>query len=95
MLEETSEDCVSSKDWLTEFGLKKQKLLFYDALADCAFRHSDGVVDIKTKPEDESIQTDAVSTTGKVIILKSGVFHLHVCILPEIRFPLGLNRNAL
>lgn len=59
MLEETSEDCVSSKDWLTEFGLKKQKLLFYDALADCAFRHSDGVVDIKTKPEDESIQTDA------------------------------------
>ncbi|XP_075053819.1 von Willebrand factor A domain-containing protein 3B [Mixophyes fleayi] len=57
--EETSEDCVSSKEWLKKFGLKPQKLLFYDALADCAFRHSDGVVDIKTKPEDESVQTDA------------------------------------
>ncbi|KAM4047349.1 von Willebrand factor A domain-containing protein 3B isoform 2-T2 [Anomaloglossus baeobatrachus] len=59
MVEETSEDCVSSKEWLEEFGLKPQKLQFYDALADCAFRHSDGVVDIKTKPKDESIQTDA------------------------------------
>ncbi|XP_040281056.1 von Willebrand factor A domain-containing protein 3B [Bufo bufo] len=58
-VEETSEDCVSSKEWLKKFGLKAQKLLIYDALADCAFRHSDGVVDIKTKPEDESIQTDA------------------------------------
>ncbi|XP_073520664.1 von Willebrand factor A domain-containing protein 3B isoform X2 [Phyllobates terribilis] len=58
-VEETLENCVSSKEWLEEFGLKPQKLLFYDALADCAFRHSDGVVDIKTKPEDESIQTDA------------------------------------
>ncbi|KAM8977452.1 von Willebrand factor A domain-containing protein 3B [Pelodytes ibericus] len=53
------EDCVSSQDWLKKYGLKPQKLRFYDALADCAFRHSDGVVDIKTKPEDESVQTDA------------------------------------
>ncbi|KAM3936128.1 von Willebrand factor A domain-containing protein 3B [Leptodactylus fuscus] len=59
MVEETSEDCVSSKEWLKKFGLKAEKLLFYDALSDCAFRHSDGVVDIKTKPENESVQTDA------------------------------------
>ncbi|CAI9549109.1 unnamed protein product, partial [Staurois parvus] len=55
--EETAEDSVSSEEWLTKFGLKPHKLLFHDALADCAFRHSDGVVDIKTKPEDESVQT--------------------------------------
>ncbi|OCT95321.1 von Willebrand factor A domain-containing protein 3B [Xenopus laevis] len=53
------EDYVSSKQWLVRYGLKAQKLQFYDAFADCAFRHSDGVVDIKTKPEDESVQTDA------------------------------------
>nr|XP_015219502.1 PREDICTED: von Willebrand factor A domain-containing protein 3B isoform X2 [Lepisosteus oculatus] len=54
-----SEDCMSSKTWLTKHGLKAQNLLFYDALADCAFRHSDGIVDIKSKPDDESLQTDA------------------------------------
>ncbi|KAM4795957.1 von Willebrand factor A domain-containing protein 3B [Rhinophrynus dorsalis] len=53
------EDCVSSKEWLKKYGLKSQKLQFYDALADCAFRHSDGLVNIKIKPEDESVQTDA------------------------------------
>ncbi|XP_053311966.1 von Willebrand factor A domain-containing protein 3B [Spea bombifrons] len=59
MPEPGPDDYVSSKEWLKKFGLKPQKLRFYDALADCAFRHSDGVVDIKTKPEDESVQTDA------------------------------------
>ncbi|KAG8452170.1 hypothetical protein GDO86_004097 [Hymenochirus boettgeri] len=55
------EDFVSSKEWLKEYGLKPQKLQFYDAFADSAFRHSDGVVDIKTKPEDKSGQTNAES----------------------------------
>ncbi|XP_058885475.1 von Willebrand factor A domain-containing protein 3B-like isoform X2 [Acipenser ruthenus] len=54
-----SEDCVSSRDWLRKYGLKAQKLLFYDALGDCAFPHSDGVVDVKSKPADESLHTDA------------------------------------
>ncbi|XP_029459172.1 von Willebrand factor A domain-containing protein 3B [Rhinatrema bivittatum] len=53
------DDFVSSKEWLRKHGLKVQKLTFYDALADCAFHHSEGVVDIKTKPENESVQTDA------------------------------------
>ncbi|KAM4702020.1 von Willebrand factor A domain-containing protein 3B [Discoglossus pictus] len=53
------EDFVSSKVWLKHNGLRAQKLRLYEAFADCAFRHSDGVVDIKTKPEDESVQTDA------------------------------------
>lgn len=56
------EDYITSKEWLQKNGLKAQKLTLYEALADCTFRHADGVVDIKAKPEDESLQTDAVST---------------------------------
>lgn len=52
---------MTSEKWLQKYGLKAQKLTLYDALADCTFRHADGIVDIKTKPEDESSQTDAVS----------------------------------
>ncbi|KAG9492314.1 hypothetical protein GDO78_000694 [Eleutherodactylus coqui] len=76
-VEETSEDCVSSKEWLKTFGLKAQKLLYYDALADCAFRHSDGIADIKCKPEDESIQTDAENNL-KVINAKYCDGFVHV-----------------
>ncbi|CAH2223367.1 Hypothetical predicted protein [Pelobates cultripes] len=64
--EPSPEDCVSSKVWLQKYGLKAQKLQFYDALADCAFRHSDGVVDIKIKPEDESVQTDAENKIKRI-----------------------------
>lgn len=52
---------LTSEKWLQKYGLKAQKLTLYDALADCVFRHVDGLVDIKTKPEDECSQTDAVS----------------------------------
>nr|XP_020141858.1 von Willebrand factor A domain-containing protein 3B isoform X5 [Microcebus murinus] len=53
------EDIWDSKKWLQKYGLKAQKLSFYDVLADCSFRHADGVVDIKAKPENESVQTSA------------------------------------
>uniref|UniRef100_A0A8C9ANV6 von Willebrand factor A domain containing 3B n=1 Tax=Prolemur simus TaxID=1328070 RepID=A0A8C9ANV6_PROSS len=53
------EDTWDSKKWLQKYGLKAQKLSFYDVLADCSFRHADGVVDIKAKPENESVQTSA------------------------------------
>ncbi|XP_018418316.1 PREDICTED: von Willebrand factor A domain-containing protein 3B [Nanorana parkeri] len=87
--EEAAEDCVSSEEWLKMFGLKPQKLLFYEALADCAFRHSDGVVDIRTKPEDESVQTDAENNVKLInakycdqfvhILWKDGsVVHVHI-----------------
>ncbi|XP_055492408.1 von Willebrand factor A domain-containing protein 3B-like [Leucoraja erinacea] len=56
-----TEDYITSKQWLVKHGLKARKLTFYDALVDCAFPHSDGVVDIKEKPVNESIQTDAES----------------------------------
>uniref|UniRef100_H3AU06 von Willebrand factor A domain containing 3B n=1 Tax=Latimeria chalumnae TaxID=7897 RepID=H3AU06_LATCH len=53
------EDSWISEEWLQIHGLKARKLTLYDALADCAFRHSDGVVDVKAKPADENLQTDA------------------------------------
>ncbi|XP_048818082.1 von Willebrand factor A domain-containing protein 3B [Lagopus muta] len=60
---------LTSEEWLQKYGLKAQKLTVYDALADCTFRHADGIVGIKTKPEDESSQTDA-ETKRKVIHAK-------------------------
>ncbi|KAM6180288.1 von Willebrand factor A domain-containing protein 3B [Erethizon dorsatum] len=57
--ESNPEDTWDSEKWLQKYGLKAQKLAFYDVLADCSFRHADGVVDIKAKPEDESVQTSA------------------------------------
>uniref|UniRef100_U3J7V9 von Willebrand factor A domain containing 3B n=1 Tax=Anas platyrhynchos platyrhynchos TaxID=8840 RepID=U3J7V9_ANAPP len=63
------DEYLTSEEWLQRYGLKAQKLTLYDALADCTFRHADGIVDIKTKPEDESSQTDA-ETKRKVIHAK-------------------------
>ncbi|XP_006870840.1 PREDICTED: von Willebrand factor A domain-containing protein 3B, partial [Chrysochloris asiatica] len=57
--ESNPEDIWNSKKWLQKYGLKAQKLSFYDVLADCSFRHVDGVVDIKAKPENESVKTSA------------------------------------
>ncbi|XP_021780772.2 von Willebrand factor A domain-containing protein 3B isoform X2 [Papio anubis] len=63
------EDTWDSKTWLQKYGLKAQKLSLYDILADCSFRHADGVVDIKAKPEDESVQTSA-ETNKKTVHAK-------------------------
>ncbi|KAL2089979.1 hypothetical protein ACEWY4_014667 [Coilia grayii] len=72
-----SDACLDSKKWLEHFGLKAQKLTIYDALASCAFHHSDGVVDIKSMPSDESLQSDA-ETCKKLINAKycSGFVHM-------------------
>uniref|UniRef100_A0A2K6K906 von Willebrand factor A domain containing 3B n=1 Tax=Rhinopithecus bieti TaxID=61621 RepID=A0A2K6K906_RHIBE len=63
------EDTWDSKTWLQKYGLKAQKLSLYDVLADCSFRHADGIVDIKAKPEDESVQTSA-ETNKKTVHAK-------------------------
>nr|XP_011753632.1 von Willebrand factor A domain-containing protein 3B isoform X5 [Macaca nemestrina] len=63
------EDTWDSKTWLQKYGLKAQKLSLYDVLADCSFRHADGVVDIKARPEDESVQTSA-ETNKKTVHAK-------------------------
>ena len=57
----TSRLNVSSREWIAKCGLKVKKLGFYDILAGVAFKHQDGVVDIKTAPGTEYMQTDAVS----------------------------------
>ncbi|KFO25171.1 von Willebrand factor A domain-containing protein 3B [Fukomys damarensis] len=67
--EANPEDIWDSEKWLQKYGLTAQKLEFYDVLADCSFRHADGVVDIKAKPEDESEQTSA-ETNMKTIHAK-------------------------
>lgn len=53
-------DFVNSREWLQKNGLEAQNLTIPRAFSDCAFRHVNGIVDIKTKPEDESLQTNAV-----------------------------------
>ncbi|XP_045139765.1 von Willebrand factor A domain-containing protein 3B [Echinops telfairi] len=63
------EDNWDSMQWLQKYGLKARKLSFYDVLADCAFRHVDGIVDIKAKPEDESVKTSA-ETVRKTVHAK-------------------------
>ncbi|XP_034287246.2 von Willebrand factor A domain-containing protein 3B isoform X2 [Pantherophis guttatus] len=82
-------DFVNSREWLQKNGLKAQNLTIPRAFSDCAFRHVNGVVDIKTKPEDESLQTNA-ETNKKVIhakycsnfihtVLEDGsIIHLHL-----------------
>ncbi|XP_076989934.1 von Willebrand factor A domain-containing protein 3B [Tamandua tetradactyla] len=90
--EPNPEDTWDSKKWLQKYGLKTQKLSFYDVLADCAFRHADGVVDIKSKPGDESVQTSA-ETKRKTVHARycSRFVHapwkdgsvVHVCVTKE------------
>ncbi|XP_007501135.2 von Willebrand factor A domain-containing protein 3B isoform X2 [Monodelphis domestica] len=53
------EDRLDSGKWLQKYGLKAQKLTAFDILADCSFRHIDGVVDIKAKPNNVYLQTCA------------------------------------
>ncbi|XP_036158174.1 von Willebrand factor A domain-containing protein 3B [Myotis myotis] len=90
--EPNPEDMWDSKKWLQKYGLKAQKLSFYGVLADCSFRHADGVVDIKAKPENESMQTSA-ETNRKTVHAKycSRFVHVpwkdgslvHVCVTKE------------
>ncbi|XP_022454823.1 LOW QUALITY PROTEIN: von Willebrand factor A domain-containing protein 3B [Delphinapterus leucas] len=90
--ESNPEDTWDSEKWLQKYGLKSQKLSFYDVIADCSFRHADGVVDIKAKPENESVQTSA-ETNKKTVHAKycSRFVHapwkdgslVHVCITKE------------
>ncbi|XP_055256086.1 von Willebrand factor A domain-containing protein 3B isoform X5 [Moschus berezovskii] len=90
--ESNPEDTWDSEKWLQKYGLKAQKLSFYNVIADCSFRHADGVVDIKAKPENESVQTSA-ETNKKTVHAKycSRFIHtpwkdgslVHVCITKE------------
>ncbi|XP_070554779.1 von Willebrand factor A domain-containing protein 3B-like [Ptychodera flava] len=50
---------LTSRAWLEKHGLSAKKLDFYDVLANVAFKHCDGVVDVKGPPDDG--YTDAAS----------------------------------
>jgi hypothetical protein len=44
------EEYLSSEEWLNTYGLATRKLQLFDVLSHVAFRHCDGVVDIKQAP---------------------------------------------
>ncbi|KAL8616729.1 hypothetical protein ACOMHN_017767 [Nucella lapillus] len=56
--EEKDEQYMSSKQWLSTYGIDARKLGLQDVLATLAFKHQDGVVDVLGKPTND--QTDAV-----------------------------------
>ena len=58
--EKMSEQYMSSRQWLEKYGLAARKLELFDVLSGVAFKHKDGVVDIKSQPGND-FQTDAVS----------------------------------
>lgn len=60
MVEDTGEQYMGSREWLKKFGLPARRLELFDVLAGVAFKHKDGVVDMKYRPETNT-QTDAVS----------------------------------
>ena len=70
---------MSSREWLNRHGLKAKKLGFYDVLANVAFKHRDGVVDLNQCPGDDIYQTDAV---GVSVYISSAKFP-HNCIKLE------------
>ena len=58
------EHLLSSKEWLKRHGLKRLRLTAQHVLAANAFRHADGVVDVKSKPSHQNQgNTDSVRTT--------------------------------
>lgn len=44
------EEYMSSKEWLSIYGLKAQHLDFYDLLVSVSFKHCDGVVNVLKPP---------------------------------------------
>ncbi|XP_077199562.1 von Willebrand factor A domain-containing protein 3B isoform X2 [Paroedura picta] len=73
------QDTASSKKWLQQNGLKAQNLMITKAFGSYTFRHADGIVDIKTKPENEYLQTDA-ETNKKTVHAKycDKFVHMHL-----------------
>ena len=49
-INKTDEEYMSTEEWLKIYGLANRKLQLFDVLAHVAFRHCDGVVDIKKAP---------------------------------------------
>ncbi|ELT91033.1 hypothetical protein CAPTEDRAFT_168755 [Capitella teleta] len=88
-----NETYMSSREWLEKHGLKSKGLDFYDILSGVAFKHQDGVVDIRKPPEEDYLQTDSVLKPKLVnakycenfphIRWKNGAV-VHVQVTPEI-----------
>lgn len=57
------ETYMSSAQWLRLHGVQAKRLGFYDVLSSVAFRHQDGVIDLKVPPSDRCQISEAVSTS--------------------------------
>ena len=66
-VEKMNEQYMSSRQWLEKYGLGARKLELFDVLSGVAFKHKDGVVDVKTHPGNE-FQTDAVSSSLPTVL---------------------------
>ena len=51
---------MGTREWLRKYGLVARKLELFDVLSGVAFKHQDGVLELKVKPE-KNEHTDAVS----------------------------------
>ena len=58
-LSERDEQYMGTKQWLGIYGLCARRLELWDVLGSVAFKHCDGIVDLKVKPENGE-QTEAV-----------------------------------
>jgi len=64
------ETYMSSSEWLKRHGLIARRLGFYDVLAGVAFRHEDGVLDLKVAPpcgDDEVVDAVSKRSAGSFI----------------------------
>ena len=91
-LSERDEQYMGTKQWLGIYGLCARRLELWDVLGSVAFKHRDGIVDLKVKPENGE-QTEAMTQTKlinarycerfPVVKWKDGQV-MHVQVTPEI-----------
>ncbi|CAC5414532.1 unnamed protein product [Mytilus coruscus] len=91
-LSERDEQYMGTKQWLNIYGLGARRLELWDVLGSVAFKHRDGIVDLKVKP-DNNTQTEALTHSKlinarycdkfPVVKWKDGQV-MHVQVTPEI-----------
>lgn len=63
---DSGEQYMSSCQWLKKYGLGAKKLDLFDVLGGVAFKHRDGVVNIKEAPGD-MLKKEAVSSLSRYL----------------------------
>ena len=58
---DVNEESMSSKEWLSRYGIEVHGLEIYDLLEGVAFKHKDGFMNLLVPPQYPEIRTSAVS----------------------------------